>query len=95
MNVSKRVADLERRVGTRQPLTVIIAIVSPGPNGPVHEQPTGYKTSGYCKDQLRWDQLPDETMEQLLARATAEVPRNEYGAATLMECYGSAEIASA
>jgi hypothetical protein len=91
MNVAKRVAELERHAGTQDQLTVIITMVSPSPNGAVGG-PMGYKTSAYCKDQLRWDQMPGETLERLLARATAEVPRNAQGVATLMECSGKAEL---
>lgn len=85
--IEARISDLEKRASPGDSLvTWFISFVSPGPNGPVYDEPIGYTTSHYG-DGVRWDRQPDETVPHLRERAGHEVPRNEHGAAALIECY--------
>ena len=86
-SIETRLSELEKRAGPADNLaTWIIQFVSPGPDGPVLDEPTGYTTSNYG-DGRRWDRQPGETVDQLKERACREAPRNENGATALIECY--------
>lgn len=81
--LENRIDALERQTATSNDLTVFIKFVSPGPNGPIEDQPIAY-VGGVGE---RWDRLPGETLGELKARARREVKRGPFGVATLRECY--------
>jgi hypothetical protein len=81
--LENRIEALERQTATRNDLTVFIKFVSPGPNGPIEDDPIAYV--GDVGE--RWDRLPGETLRQLKDRAGREVKRGPFGFARLRECY--------
>ena len=81
--LESRMDALERQTSTNNDLTVFIKFVSPGPNGPIEDEPISYV--GDVGE--RWDRLPGETLDQLKERARREVKRGPFGFAKLRECY--------
>ncbi len=89
--LENRIDALERQTSTKDQLTVFIKFISPGPNGPIEDEPTGY-VGGVGE---RWDRQPNETLRQLKDRASQEAKRGPFGFAALRECYESVEISHA
>ena len=76
-----RLENLERRDGTGGGTVIFRTIVSPGPNGPIHEETLAVQSN----DGWRLERRPGERTENFRERAAAVVPRNTWGCASLLE----------
>lgn len=85
MNVERRVAELEAKMGAEDKRHTVFVTFTPsmGDAPPV---------IGYEQDGTRWTIHSGETVEQLRKRAASEA-RHRSGLAVLLECYGGTEQA--
>ena len=93
-SIDAQVSELERASPAMGFEVIIVQFVRPGPNGPIEDEPTGYR-SGYGADESRWDRQPGETLEQLKERDKREAPRSAGGVAVLRESYAHEDLARA
>lgn len=65
-HIERRVRVLEQSAGPEEGFRAIVArIVSPGPAGPVHQEPIGYRHA----NGTRWLQADGEAIDDTLERA--------------------------
>lgn len=73
-----RIAALEKASTPTDDITIFLKIVSPG-----HLDDEVFRIKSRNGEQ-RWERLPGETQQELIDRASKEVKRNEWRAATIM-----------
>ena len=75
--LEKRVAALEQAGPASNDWVIVVKLVRPGhPDEAIHRLRSD--------DDERWERLPGESEDELVARARREVRRNEWGAARLI-----------
>ena len=82
--LEQRVTELEKLITPENGLTVfIVRFAGRCADGREHSEPMAYSTLGM--DGMRWTRMPEESLDELKARATREAPRGNGGLAVLVE----------